>query len=172
MALTFAEKQKWVASLEAAVKCATKGEAFRKSRIQMNTVLTFTERKEVNSTLVLSKQVSGPAYGRGGLFAMNPQSPVTSDKVLAPLTGISNIHQMTLAAGLGMIIMIVGTDRRLLMVEKKLIMLRLTQCNGGETVPLPYKQIDGVQGCTVFDVGMWQDSTYHPCGDDRQGAIY
>lgn len=46
------------------------------------------------------------------------------------------------------------------MVEKKLIKLRLTQCNGGETAPLPYKQIDGVQGCTVFDVGMWQDSTY------------
>lgn len=43
-----------------------------------------------------------------GLFAMNPQSPMTSDKVLIPLTGISNIHQMTLAAGLGMIIMIVG----------------------------------------------------------------
>ncbi|XP_048252316.1 citron Rho-interacting kinase-like [Haliotis rufescens] len=159
MALTFAEKQKWVASLEAAVKCATKGEAFRKSRIQMNTVVTFSERKEVNSTLVLSKQLV-LLGAEEGLFAMNPQSPMTSDKILIPLTGISNIHQMTLAAGLGMIIMIVGTDRRLLMVEKKLIKLRLTQCNGGETAPLPYKQIDGVQGCTVFDVGMWQDSTY------------
>ncbi|XP_067649660.1 citron Rho-interacting kinase-like isoform X2 [Haliotis asinina] len=159
MALTFTEKQKWVASLEAAVKCATKGEAFRKSRIQMNTVLTFTERKEVNSTLVLSKQLV-LLGAEEGLFAMNPQSPVASDKVLIPLTGISNIHQMTLASGLGIIIMIVGTDRRLLMVEKKVIKLRLTQCNGGETAPLPYKHIDGVQGCTVFDVGMWQDSTY------------
>lgn len=53
MALTFAEKQKWVASLEAAVKCATKGEAFRKSVRHLHSTIFDNYSKDVNKVTFL-----------------------------------------------------------------------------------------------------------------------
>ncbi|XP_041348111.1 citron Rho-interacting kinase-like isoform X2 [Gigantopelta aegis] len=155
MAETFVDKQKWVASLEAAVKNVKRGESFQKNRLQMTTALSIKEKKELNCSLVLSKQCVLIGCEEG-LFAWNPQQ---GDKLIQ-LTGLGSVHYMCLASTLGMIIIISGQDRHLLMVEKKLVKLRLSQTTGGETVPLPTKMVDKIIACTVVDVTLWQDSTY------------
>ncbi|XP_050410841.1 citron rho-interacting kinase [Patella vulgata] len=158
MTTNFSDKQRWVASLEAAMKSAQRGEIFRRNRLQINTVLTMncSNRKEFNCSLVLSKELV-LLGSEEGLYALNVQD---KNCQLIQLTGINSIHHMVAASGLGMVLMISGQDRRVIMVEKKLIKCRVSQATGPETIPVPFKGIDGIQSCTVFDVGMWEDATY------------
>lgn len=57
-----------------------------------------------------------------------------------------------------------GRDRRILTIDKKLIQLRLGQSNGEETQPIHHNVVDDIVGCTVFDVGVWNDAVYMGVG--------
>ncbi|ESO96305.1 hypothetical protein LOTGIDRAFT_176608, partial [Lottia gigantea] len=158
MTTNFSEKQRWVASLEAAIKTAHRGEVFRRNRLQMNTILSMScsDRKEFNCSLVLSKQLV-LLGAEEGLFALTIQDKTNE---LIQLTGISSIHQISQASGLGLVVCITGQDRKLIMIEKNIIKCRVSQATTPETIPVPFKHVDGIQSCTVFDVGMWDDATY------------
>ena len=56
--------------------------------------------------------------------------------------------------------MCAGPERRLVMVESKLIKCRMSQTIGGETTPFSFKGVEGVQRCTVFEVAAWADASY------------
>ena len=55
---------------------------------------------------------------------------------------------------------VAGPERRLVMVDSKLIKCRMSQTIGGETTPFTYKPLEGIQSCTVFEVNMWADASY------------
>lgn len=53
-----------------------------------------------------------------------------------------------------------GPERRLVMLENKLVKCRMSQTLGGETVPFSFRMVEGLQSCTVFDVGLWNQASY------------
>ncbi|KAK7479958.1 hypothetical protein BaRGS_00028785 [Batillaria attramentaria] len=160
MTTNFSEKQRWVASLEAATP-------------QMTTVVSLKEvdRKEFNSALVLSSQIV--LLGTDdGLFALNPQS-TSGRQYLVQLTGFGSVHQIAEAKGVNMVLLLTGCysilpsdehffspERRLVMVDSKLIKCRMSQTIGGETTPFSYKPVEGIQSCTVFNVAVFGDASY------------
>lgn len=46
------------------------------------------------------------------------------------------------------------------MLENKLVKCRMSQTLGGETVPFSFRMVEGLQSCTVFDVGLWNQASY------------
>ena len=57
-------------------------------------------------------------------------------------------------------ISITGPERRLVLVDSKLVKCRMSQTIGGETTPFSYKDVEGIQRCTVFDITVHDDASY------------
>ncbi|XP_025090318.1 citron Rho-interacting kinase-like isoform X2 [Pomacea canaliculata] len=160
MTTNFSEKQRWVATLEAAVRNVQRKDLLHRNRAQLMTVVSLKDpdRKEFNCALVLSPQIV--LLGTDdGLFALDPQT-TTGRQYLVQLTGFGSVHQIAEAKGINMVLLLTGPERRLVMVESKLIKCRMSQTIGGETTPFTYKSIEGIQSCTVFDVALWGDASY------------
>ncbi|XP_070205430.1 citron Rho-interacting kinase-like isoform X3 [Littorina saxatilis] len=167
MTTNFSEKQRWVAALEAAVRSVQRHDRLSRNvsftRInepQMTTVVSLKEsdRKEFNCALALSPQMV--LLGTDdGLFALNPQT-TSGRQYLVQLSGFGSVHQMAEAKGISMVLLLTGPERRLVMVESKLIKCRMSQTIGGETTPFTYKVVEGIQSCTVFEVAVWADASY------------
>lgn len=51
-------------------------------------------------------------------------------------------------------------DRKLKWVEKKVIKLKIEQATSNESGYVPHDIVEGIQGCTVFDLAVWQNSVY------------
>ncbi|XP_052800201.1 citron rho-interacting kinase-like isoform X2 [Mya arenaria] len=162
MAPGFPEKQQWVASLEAAIKHLQKGDKVKRSKMEMTTLLDLSgdQRLELNCSLLLSKQLTLLGADEG-LFAVN----VTRDPpVLTKLNTFESVHHLKFIPQLSLIVLIMGKDRRILTIDKKLIQLRLGQSSGEETQPVHHNVVSDVVGCTVFDVGMCGDAVYMVVG--------
>ncbi|XP_076434884.1 uncharacterized protein LOC143274829 [Babylonia areolata] len=160
MTTNFSEKQRWVAALEAAVRSVQRRDRLRKNEPQMTTVVSLKEadRKEFNCALALSPQLV--LLGTDdGLFALNPQS-TSGRQHLVQLSGFGSVHLMAEAKGVNLVLMLTGPERRLVMVESKLIQCRMSQTVGGETTPFSYRAVEGIQRCTVFEVALWADASY------------
>ncbi|XP_055861655.1 citron Rho-interacting kinase-like isoform X2 [Biomphalaria glabrata] len=161
MTTNFQEKQRWVASLEAVVKSAQCKSDLYRNRSQTLTVLSLkdVECRDFNCTLVISNQLVLVGTD-DGLYAFNPQAMTSKRKQMTQLTGFGCVHQMALAKGVDLILVLTGPERRLIMLENKLVKCRMSQTLGGETTPFTFKTIDGLQCCTIFDVALWNNASY------------
>ena len=74
--------------------------------------------------------------------------------------GINQDCRTTLSTTMFLLVLPPGPERRLVMVESKLIKCRMSQTIGGETTPFTYKPLEGIQSCTVFEVAVWADASY------------
>ncbi|CAG5116713.1 unnamed protein product, partial [Candidula unifasciata] len=161
MATNFQEKQRWVASLEAVVKSVQCKNHLYHNKSQMLTVLSLKDgdQREFNCSLVISPQLVLLGT-EDGLYAMNPEALTSKNSRLVQLTGFGSVHQMALAKGVDLILILTGPERRLVMLENKLVKCRMSQTLGGETVPFSFRMVEGLQACTVFDVGLWNHASY------------
>ncbi|XP_012946733.1 citron Rho-interacting kinase isoform X2 [Aplysia californica] len=161
MTTNFQEKQRWVASLEAVVKSAQCKSDLYRNRSQMLTVLSLKEeeRRDFNCTLVISSQLV-LAGTDDGLYAFNPSAMTSKRKQMTQISGFGSVHQMILAKGVDLIVILTGPERRLVLLENKLVKCRMSQTLGGETTPFSFRTIEGLQCCTIFDVGLWNNASY------------
>ncbi|XP_059174276.1 citron Rho-interacting kinase-like isoform X6 [Physella acuta] len=161
MTTNFQEKQRWVASLEAIVKSAQCKSDLYRNRSQTLIVMSLKEeeRREFNCTLVISAQLVLVGTD-DGLYAFNPQALTSKRKHMTQLTGFGSVHQMALAKGVDLILLLTGPERRLVMLENKLVKCRMSQTLGGETTPFSFKTVEGLQCCTIFDVALWNNASY------------
>ncbi|KAK3787038.1 hypothetical protein RRG08_037316 [Elysia crispata] len=161
MATNFHEKQRWVASFEAIVKSTQCKDELYQNRSQMLTVISLkdSDQREFNCCLVISSQLV-LAGTEDGLYAFNPQGLNSKKKQLTQLSGFGSVHQMELAKGVDLILVLTGPERRLVMLENKLVKCRMSQTLGGETTPFSVKTIEGLKCCTIFSVGLWNNASY------------
>ncbi|GFS01399.1 citron (Rho-interacting, serine/threonine kinase 21) [Elysia marginata] len=127
----------------------------------MLTVMSMKEdeQREFNCSLVISSQLV-LAGTEDGLYAFNPQSLNSKRNQLTQLSGFGSVHQMELAKGVDLILVLTGPERRLVMLENKLVKCRMSQTLGGETTPFTVKTIEGLKCCTIFSVGLWNNASY------------
>lgn len=161
MATNFQEKQRWVASLEAVVKSSQCKDDLFRNRSQMLTVMSLKEdeQREFNCCLAISPQLV-LAGTEDGLYAFNPQGLNSKRRQLTQLSGFGSVHQIELAKGVDLILVLTGPERRLVMLENKLVKCRMSQTLGGETTPFSVKTIEGLKCCTIFAVGLWNNACY------------
>ncbi|XP_062613550.1 citron Rho-interacting kinase-like, partial [Saccostrea cucullata] len=168
MAVTFPDKQKWVASLEAAVRSLQRVDAtFKRTKLQEFRVLELKgdRRLELNCTLVVSNHMLLLGADEG-LFAVNIHKG--QHTLVTKLCGLKNIHHMVYASGLGWVICITGQDRHVVYIHREAIKARLNQATGDETEHVPNDKIPSLVGCTVLEVKRVYESLYLVAGfDDR-----
>nr|XP_034339330.1 citron Rho-interacting kinase-like isoform X2 [Crassostrea gigas] len=168
MAVTFPDKQKWVASLEAAIKSLQRVDAtFKRTKLQEFRVLELKgdRRLELNCTLIVSNHMLLLGADEG-LFAVNISKG--QHTLVTKLAGLKNIHHMVYASGLGWVICITGQDRHVVYIHREAIKARLNQATSDETEHVPNDKIPSLVGCTVLEVKRVYESLYLVAGfDDR-----
>ncbi|XP_056008615.1 citron Rho-interacting kinase-like isoform X2 [Ostrea edulis] len=168
MAVTFPDKQKWVASFEAAIKSLQRVDAtFKRTRLQEFRILELKgdRRLELNCTLIVSNHMLLLGADEG-LFAVNIHKG--QHTLVTKLTGLKSIHHMVYASGLGWVICITGQDRHVVYIHREAIKARLSQATTDETEHVPSDKIPSLVGCTVLEVARVYESLYLVTGfDDR-----
>ncbi|XP_078336278.1 citron Rho-interacting kinase-like isoform X2 [Crassostrea virginica] len=168
MAVTFPDKQKWVASLEAAIKSLQRVDAtFKRTKLQEFRVLELKgdRRLELNCTLVVSNHMLLLGADEG-LFAVNISKG--QHTLVTKLSGLKSIHHMVYASGLGCVICITGQDRHVVYIHREAIKARLNQATSDETEHVANDKIPSLVGCTVLEVKRVYESLYLVAGfDDR-----
>ena len=53
-----------------------------------------------------------------------------------------------------------GTERRIVTVDSQLVKCRMSQTIGGETALINFSPIEGTHSCTVFGAALWRDASY------------
>ncbi|KAK3596286.1 hypothetical protein CHS0354_030661 [Potamilus streckersoni] len=158
MAGDFPDKQKWVASLEAAIKnLQQKQDRITRSKMQVTSVLELSgeKRQELNCTLILGQQLILLGAEEGLYATNNGKKPLVTK-----LQGIESVHQMKFIESLGLVVMICGKSRNVVIVERKLVKIKLGQSDGEETAHVHHTVLDNISCCTILDVGEWQNSVY------------
>jgi len=161
MTTNFVEKQRWVASLEAVVKSAQCKSDLYRNRSQMLTVMSLKgeEQREFNCSLVISKELVLCGCEEG-LYAFNPSEMTSKQQALTHISGLGSVHQMALARGVDLIVLLTGPERRMVLLDNKLVKCRMSQTLGGETTPVSFRTIEGLKSCTIFSVGLWGSASY------------
>ncbi|KAL3857416.1 hypothetical protein ACJMK2_012090 [Sinanodonta woodiana] len=158
MAGDFPDKQKWVASLEAAIKnLQQKQERITRSKMQVTSVLELSgeKRQELNCSLILGQKLILLGAEEGLYATNNGKKPLVTK-----LQGFESVHQMKFIEALGLVVMICGKSRNVVIVEKKLIKIKLGQSDGEETARVHHTVLDNISCCTILDVGEWQNSVF------------
>ncbi|XP_033747318.1 citron Rho-interacting kinase-like isoform X2 [Pecten maximus] len=159
MAMNFSEKSKWVACFEGAVKNFQKKDTVKRQKLQTTTILDLAgeKRLDLNCTKVFSKQLLLLGADEG-LYAVSMQ--IGKPSTLVKLTGFKSVHQIEIISAVGMVIMVIGKNRRVVWVDKKLIKIKLDQATGNESPPIHYDEVEGMFGCTLLEVKRHHDTVY------------
>ncbi|XP_060064915.1 citron Rho-interacting kinase-like [Ylistrum balloti] len=159
MAMNFSEKSKWVACFEGAVKNFQKNDGVKRQKLQTTVIMELMgeKRLDLNCTKVFSKQLLLLGADEG-LYAVSMQ--IGKPSTLTKLTGFKSVHQIEIISAVGMVIMVIGKNRRVVWVDKKLIKIKLDQATGNESPPIHYDEVEGMFGCTVLEVKRHHDTLY------------
>ena len=114
--------------------------------LQMLTVLSMKgdEQRKLNCSLIISPQLV-LAGSDDGLYAFNPEAMMDKKKQMTQISGFGSIHQMVLAKGVDLIVILTGPERRLILLENKLVKCRMSQTLGGETTPFSFRTVKGLK---------------------------
>ncbi|XP_064619813.1 citron rho-interacting kinase-like [Lineus longissimus] len=166
MALSFPEKQKWVATLEALVseQCYDNDSYVR---LTGDTLLHLggSRRLDVNCALLLSDQLILMGTEEG-LFAQKLHDPNKEPAV--GIGGLDSVYQMTELVEKGLVVIIAGKGRNLYTVEMKTLKSRVEQGFILQPVSILAKHIDKMTHCTVFDCGVYDNAAYICTGTPDQ----
>ncbi|XP_021365969.1 citron Rho-interacting kinase-like [Mizuhopecten yessoensis] len=159
MAMNFSEKSKWVASFEGAVKNLQKKDSVKRQKLQTTVIMELMgeKRLDINCTKVFSKQMLLLGADEG-LYAVSMQIGKPTTKV--KLAGFKSVHQIEIISAVGMVIMVIGKNRRVVWVDKKLIKIKLDQATGNESPPVHYDEVEGMFCCTLLEVKRYHDTVY------------
>ncbi|XP_058244604.1 citron Rho-interacting kinase isoform X4 [Hemibagrus wyckioides] len=151
MCSSFAEKQRWVAVLEAIVASArgAREKAEADAKLLGNSLLKLEgdDRLDINCTLPLTDQIV-LVGSEEGLYALN-----VIKNSLTHIPGLGSVFQIYIIKEQDKLLMIVGDERALCLVEIKKVKQSLSQSHL-PTLPeiVPYI-FETVKGCHLFAAG-------------------
>lgn len=159
MAPNFAEKQKWVATLEALVQNGSLDEAQRESKLLGNRLVQLGGSGSSSSHIdVYCSMLVGEDIlllgAEEGLFAVRLS---LSSEPLIKIEGIAGVYQMLHSKSADKLIAIVGAKRWLMSVDFSLLQARLEQVAITGEVRIAAQGIASIQGCTLFASGLAAD---------------
>ncbi|CAH1802517.1 unnamed protein product [Owenia fusiformis] len=169
MALDFADKQKWVATLEAVVAQNRSDDASKNAKIHGNMLLSMDEeigdrKLDINCTLLLDQKHLLLGCEEG-LFSLDLTD--TTSQSLVEVEGIGAVHQLARIDSHGLILMISARhevhhchERRLYMLNIQSVKSRVQQAGTGQQTSLEIRMVEDVRGCTIFNYNMLHDGLY------------
>ncbi|XP_074643974.1 citron rho-interacting kinase-like [Tubulanus polymorphus] len=161
MAMSFPEKQKWVAVLEAMLSQNQK-DARAHARILGRNVLSLTDTKrlDINCTLVLTEEIL-LIGADDGLFA-HRLSPDSSDTPIS-IEGLTHVYHISTVEQLRIVVLIAGEERLVFTLEMKTLLSRIEQGFIMQPVSVLPKPVENVSGCTLAECKVFEDDITYLC---------
>ncbi|XP_072244647.1 citron Rho-interacting kinase isoform X2 [Leuresthes tenuis] len=151
MALSFPDKQRWVAVMESVVAGgrASREKAEADAKLLGNSLLKLEgdDRLDINCTLPLTDQIV-LVGSEEGLYALN-----VIKNSLTHIPGLGSVFQIQIIKEQEKLLMIVGDERALCLVENKRVKQCLAQSHlPGQSELAPFI-FETVKGCHLFSAG-------------------
>ncbi|MBN3317543.1 CTRO kinase, partial [Atractosteus spatula] len=151
MAPSFPDKQRWVAVLESVVAGgrSSREKAEADAKLLGNSLLKLEgdDRLDINCTLPLTDQIV-LVGSEEGLYALN-----VIKNSLTHIPGVSSVFQIHVLKEHDKLLMIVGTERALCLIEIKKVKQSLSQSHLPAQPDLSPYIIETVKGCHLFAAG-------------------
>ncbi|TTP43317.1 Citron Rho-interacting kinase [Bagarius yarrelli] len=151
MCSSFAEKQRWVAVLEAIIASArgAREKAEADAKVLGNSLLKLEgdDRLDINCTLPLTDQTV-LVGSEEGLYALN-----VIKNSLTHIPGIGSVFQICIIKEQDKLLMIVGDERALCLVEIKKVKQSLSQSHLPTLPEISPYIFETVKGCHLFSAG-------------------
>nr|XP_057925854.1 citron Rho-interacting kinase isoform X7 [Doryrhamphus excisus] len=151
MAPSFPDKQRWVAVMESVVGGgrASREKAESDAKLLGNSLLKLEgdDRLDINCTLPLTDQIV-LVGSEEGLYALN-----VIKNSLTHISGLGSVFQIHIIKELEKLLMIVGDERALCLVEIKRVKQSLAQCHLPTQSELAPYIFETVKGCHLFAAG-------------------
>ncbi|XP_061762981.1 citron rho-interacting kinase isoform X1 [Nerophis ophidion] len=151
MAPSFPDKQRWVAVMESVVVGgrASREKAEADAKLLGNSLLKLEgdDRLDINCTLPLTDQIV-LVGSEEGLYALN-----VIKNSLTHIPGLGSVFQIHIIKELEKLLMIVGDERALCLLEIKRVKQSLAQCHLPTQSELAAYIFETVKGCHLFAAG-------------------
>ncbi|XP_031426731.1 citron Rho-interacting kinase [Clupea harengus] len=151
MASSFPEKQRWVAVMEALVAGgrSSREKAESDAKLLGNSLLKLEgdDRLDINCTLPLTDQIV-LVGSEEGLYALN-----VIKNSLTHIPGLGSVFQIHILKEQDKLLMIVGDERALCLLEIKKVKLSLSQSHLPSLADLAPFIFETVKGCHLFSAG-------------------
>ncbi|XP_013411318.1 citron Rho-interacting kinase [Lingula anatina] len=158
MALSFPEKQKWIATIEAIINQQDEDDREFQAKVLGNSILRVkgNSRIDVNCTLLLDNQIL-LIGAEEGLFAHELLSKPQATSITRMAGMNLPVYQIKILKEMGMVLMIRGKDRHIATVEFKIMKAKVHEALVSKSSVVNLTCVQNVLGCTVLDCAMTGD---------------